>query len=49
MICTNNRKIYELARMLRSHGMLRECGNKNFEQQIIKKNPKLSPKIYFFI
>ena len=47
MICTNNRKIYELARMLRSHGMLRECGNKNFEQQIIKKNPKLYPKFIF--
>ena len=38
MICTNNRKVYELIRVLRSHGMLRECGNLNFEKKIIKKN-----------
>ena len=47
MICTNNRKVYELIRVLRSHGMLRECGNINFEKKIIKKNPKLSPKFIF--
>ena len=47
MICTNNRKVYELIRVLRSHGMLRECGNLNFEKKIIKKNPKLSPKFIF--
>ena len=33
MICTNNKKIYEIAKMLRSHGMLRESGNK-----FLKKN-----------
>ena len=32
MICTNNKKIYELARMLRAHGMVRESGNKKFEK-----------------
>jgi len=47
MICTNNKKIYELIRVLRSHGMLRECGNSNFEKKIIKQNPKLSPKFIF--
>ena len=47
MICTNNKKIYELIRLLRSHGMLRECGNSNFEKKIIKQNPKLSPKFIF--
>ena len=25
MICTNNKNIYNQLRMLRSHGMLREC------------------------
>jgi CDP-6-deoxy-D-xylo-4-hexulose-3-dehydrase len=33
MICTNNKKIYELARMLRAHGMVRESGNKKFENK----------------
>ena len=47
MICTNDRKVYELVRVLRSHGMLRESGNKTFEKRVIKKNPKLSPKFIF--
>jgi len=47
MVCTNNKKIYELIKMLRSHGMVRESGNKTFETQMIKKYPKLSPKFIF--
>jgi CDP-6-deoxy-D-xylo-4-hexulose-3-dehydrase len=47
MICTNNKKIYELARMLRAHGMVRESGNKKFEKLMIKKYPNLSPKFIF--
>lgn len=47
MICTNNKKIYELIRILRSHGMLRESGNSSFENKVIKKNPQLSPKFIF--
>ena len=45
MICTNDKKIYELIRMLRSHGLLRESGNKKFEKLNINKYKKLSPKI----
>ena len=47
MICTNDKKIYELARILRSHGMARESDNKYFEKEMIKKYPKLSPKFIF--
>tara|TARA_Y100000816_G_C26077110_1_gene567125 strand:- start:479 stop:1663 length:1185 start_codon:yes stop_codon:yes gene_type:complete len=47
MVCTNDKKIYELAKMIRSHGMLRESGNKKFERNIVKKNPHLSPKFIF--
>ncbi len=47
MICTNDKKVYELVRVLRSHGMLRECGNLSFEKKMIKNNPKLSPKFIF--
>ena len=47
MICTNNRRIYELARMLRSHGMSRESNNYSFEKKMIKKYSNLSPKFIF--
>ena len=47
MVCTNDRKIYEMARMLRSHGMVREANNGAFEKKMIKKYPKLSPKFIF--
>ncbi len=47
MVCTNDKKIYELIKVLRSHGMARETGNISTERKIIKKYPKLSPKFIF--
>ena len=47
MICTNSKKVYEILRMLRSHGMVRESGNVNYEKMITKKNKDLSPKFIF--
>ena len=47
MVCTNDKKIYETAKMLRSHGMLRESGNQKYEKEIVKKNKDLSPKFIF--
>tara|TARA_Y100000590_G_scaffold406177_1_gene495108 strand:- start:1877 stop:3058 length:1182 start_codon:yes stop_codon:yes gene_type:complete len=47
MICTNDKKIYHLAKILRSHGMAREINDKSYERKIIKRNPKLSPKFIF--
>tara|TARA_B110000483_G_scaffold26284_1_gene31437 strand:+ start:2498 stop:3685 length:1188 start_codon:yes stop_codon:yes gene_type:complete len=47
MACTNDKKIYETLKMLRSHGMLRESGNNKFEKKLIKKNNYLSPKFIF--
>ena len=47
MVCTNEKKIFECAKIIRSHGMVRESGNKTFENKMIKKNPKLSPKFIF--
>ena len=47
MICTNDKKIYEMSRILRSHGMLRESGNKSFEKKVMKKNKNLSPQFTF--
>ena len=47
MICTDSKKIYELARIFRSHGMAREAKNLKFEKKMIKKYPKLSPQFIF--
>ena len=47
MICTNEKKIYQLARILRSHGMAREIGDKKIEKKIVRKHPNLSPKFIF--
>ena len=47
MICTNDKKIYEIVKILRSHGMARESNNSVFEKKMIKKYPKLSPKFIF--
>ncbi len=47
MICTNNKRVYELSRILRSHGMLRESGNKSFENKIKNKYRDLSPQFIF--
>ncbi len=47
MVCTNDKKIFELVKILRSHGMARESGNKKFEKKLIKRYPKLSPKFIF--
>ena len=47
MICTNDKQIYEKARIFRSHGMARESKNTKFHKKIIKKYPKLSPQFIF--
>ena len=47
MACTNDKKIYETLKMLRSHGMIRESGNKEYEKKTVKKNKDLSPKFIF--
>ena len=47
MICTNDKKIYEISKIIRSHGMVRESKNKMFEKQMINKHKDLSPKFIF--
>ena len=47
MISTNNKEVYEITKILRSHGMARESKNKNYENKIIKKYKKLSPQFIF--
>ena len=47
MVCTNDKKIYDLSRIFRSHGMVRESKNKTFEKQMKKKYKDLSPQFIF--
>ena len=47
MICTNDKKIYETSKILRSHGMLREAKNKALEKKFTRKYKDLSPQFIF--
>ena len=47
MICTNDPEIYELARMYRSHGMVRESSDSAVRQRYQVENPELNPDFIF--
>ena len=47
MISTNDKKIFEISKMLRSHGMVREAKNNTFEKKMINKYKDLSDKFIF--
>jgi len=47
MVCTNDEKVFETFRMLRSHGMVRETTNKDIKEKYIQNHPDLSPDFIF--
>lgn len=47
IVSTNNSKVYNILRMARAHGMLRESDDKTYKRKIEKKNSKLNPKFIF--
>jgi CDP-4-dehydro-6-deoxyglucose reductase, E1 len=47
MICTNNNKIYNILRMMRSHGLARESNDKNLIKIYKKKYKELNPEFIF--
>ena len=47
MICTNDELVYQQVRMLRSHGMVRECNDQAFREKYINENPELNPDFIF--
>ena len=47
MICTNDDHIYQLLRMLRSHGMVRESSDVKLKEQFETDNPDLNPEFIF--
>lgn len=47
MVCTNDERIYNTIRMLRSHGMVRECGNETMKANYKEQNPELNSDFIF--
>ena len=47
MICTNDDKVYQQARMLRSHGMIRESNSMDLRKEYILNYPELNPDFIF--
>ena len=47
MISTNDKNIYDLARMFRGHGLVRELENSNLKNNIINNNKNLNPEFIF--
>lgn len=49
MICTDDDKLYNLMRMYRSHGMLRECDDKKYIAEVTAEYPELYPEFIFTV
>jgi CDP-6-deoxy-D-xylo-4-hexulose-3-dehydrase len=47
MVCTNDENVYHTLRMLRSHGMVRECGSEPMTKNYQKVYPELNPEFIF--
>ena len=47
MVCTNNKEIYQIMRMLRSHGMVRESTSESEKNKWIDSYPDLNEKFIF--
>jgi len=47
MICTNDAEVYQQARMLRSHGMVREASDVAVREAYQAANPELNPDFIF--
>jgi CDP-6-deoxy-D-xylo-4-hexulose-3-dehydrase len=47
MVCTNDAGLYEVVRMLRSHGMVREATSDDLKQSYLRRHPDLNPDFIF--
>ncbi len=47
MICTNDEKLYQIMRMFRSHGMVRESTSEDLKRHYIEQHPDLNPEFIF--
>lgn len=49
MVCTDDEEFYNMMRMFRSHGMLRECDNKDYIKAVSGEHPELHPEFIFTV
>ncbi len=49
MVCTDDEEFYNLMRMFRSHGMLRECDDKDYIRAVGEGHPELHPEFIFTV
>ena len=47
MICTNDRDLYQILRLLRSHGLVREAADDEFKKGYLENYPELNPDFIF--
>jgi CDP-6-deoxy-D-xylo-4-hexulose-3-dehydrase len=47
MVCTNDERFYEVVRMLRSHGMVREIKSESLRRAYREEHPDLNPDFIF--
>ncbi|MBF0240373.1 MAG: DegT/DnrJ/EryC1/StrS family aminotransferase [SAR324 cluster bacterium] len=47
MVCTNDEKVYQMLRMLRSHGMVREANNDELKKSYVQEYPELNSDFIF--
>lgn len=47
MVCTNDERLYQVLRMYRSHGMVREASDDGLKEKYIAENPELSADFIF--
>ena len=47
MVCTNDKTIYQILRMYRSHGMVREAADETVQRQYANNNEHLNPDFIF--
>ncbi len=49
MICTKNKELYRMIRMFRSHGMLRECGDEEYIDDVSNTYPEVHKEFIFMV
>jgi CDP-4-dehydro-6-deoxyglucose reductase, E1 len=47
MVCTDDADLYRTVRMLRSHGLVRECGSDRLRRSYERRHPDLNPEFIF--
>ena len=48
MICTNDKNVYQKARLFRSHGMVRESTDEKFRKTFLNSYPNLNSQDFIF-